>query len=124
MKNELPGVALPQVLENDSERARAYVAGYLLHKVTKISKVPEELQSLCTQYAPDRKSLERSGWHYPEVNRIESRFWSGYLASESSSRDKRRSESKETAPRDLTAELGTSRKSLENEIDDLSDEEE
>lgn len=123
MTIELQGVEIPIILEKDVERARAYAAGYLLYQRRKIDRVPEELQSLCNQYAPDRKSLERSGLHYPNVSRIESSFWSGYLTSASASRDRRRSNSKEATPRDLTTELKNSRTYLDKDFNELFGEE-
>ena len=122
MAKELYGVKVPSSLENDNERAKAYVAGFSLSKQGRVDRVPEDLKPICEEYAPDKSSLNKSGLFYPEITREESSFWAGYLTAKSSVRDKRRSSSRESKPIDFASRLGRSRRSLRNELEELSNE--
>jgi hypothetical protein len=114
------GIQIPQSLINQDKRAIAYIAGYVFsRKNKKIDKVPNDLKEICSKYGKD---ISHSNLEYPAISREESSFWAGYLTEQSDSRDRTRSDSKESNARDLGDSMGdlrSGRRSLRKELEDL-----
>ncbi len=100
MTKEISGVKIPKSIELDEERANAYAAGYVFHRVGgNAEKMPDNLKLIGVEYRGD--SL-RSSLLFPEVSKAESSFWAGDLISASDGRDRTRSGSREISHRDVS----------------------